>query len=40
MECSGLSGPFEGSWEDKNVESSADDEGLACEVPEGGMRVP
>lgn len=28
------------SLEDKNVEGSADDEGLACEVSEGSLKTP
>lgn len=35
MDCLELSGMFYAILEDKNVETNADDGGLACEVSEG-----
>jgi hypothetical protein len=40
IEYSELGELFSGNLEDKKIESSADEGGLACEVPEGILRVP
>lgn len=38
-ECWDFSGMFCGSLEDRNLESSAEDVGLACDAPEGSLKT-
>jgi hypothetical protein len=39
IECLNFDGLFCGSLEEKNIESSAEGRGLACEISEGSLKI-